>query len=214
LQQSHVEIISTKLNENFKNYAVKNDNENADIEGTNESSFDINSINSGTIVKEELTFIETEVDTKSKNHLAFSDKQSQREQKRNKVIGDKGELIAYKNLLEQYKHRDDIKIVPKAKVFVEKGIIKPGQADDSFGCDIVVEFSNGEHDYYEIKTGNNEFYLSPGEIDLAKKNMDNYHLWFITDSESDNPKIHDIDSKFVNEAKPVIEKYKCQIVFN
>jgi hypothetical protein len=142
-------------------------------------------------------------------HNSYSDNKSSRDNKRKAEIGDKGELLAYKKLQNQFSGKNTIKIIPKSRAFFDIGIIAAGQIDDGFGCDIVVEFEDGTEEYYEIKTGNQEFYLSIKEFEFASKYSGRYHLWFITDYDTDNPQIHEIAIyELIENAHPLIEKYK------
>lgn len=102
-------------------------------------------------------------------------------------------------------------VFPKSESFVEMGIILPGQ-EESGKCDIeYFDPVQNKRMFVEVKAGDkNSFDISPGELEFAKENGDNYELFIVYDLDLEEPNFIKIEKKFWNDAryhqKDIIEK--------
>lgn len=117
-------------------------------------------------------------------------KKSHQQECRLKEIGNSGELLVYNYLLSKYHV-----VEAKSEAFVQMGIIAAGQAM-SGGYDML--YKDGDKTIYvEVKTGEgNRFYLSPNELAFAREHADCYHVYYVTDLNTDKPKISVLADKF------------------
>lgn len=115
-----------------------------------------------------------------------------------KIIGNKGELVVYNLLCEQV---GENKVFPRSEAFVELGILKPGQAI-SGEYDISYLDENGKEFFVEVKTGDSKsFFISPGELQFAKDNAENYKLYLVFNMDKDHPDYIELPMKFWEDEK-------------
>ena len=117
------------------------------------------------------------------------------------------------NLLCNKEGIKDVKA--KSEAFVELGILKAGQAE-SRGYDIeYTDIKLNKTVFVEVKTGeSNSFYISPNELEFAKKHSDQYVVYVVYDVDTDTPRYEIIDEKFWNndkyKLKEIVEKYQVK----
>ncbi len=110
-----------------------------------------------------------------------------------KEIGNCGELLVY-NLLCQLYGVDNV--FPRSEAYVELGIIKPGKAV-SGDYDISYKDAAGNETFIEVKTGSeNRFYMTPSELQFAKRHADSYRVYYVRDIKSMSPKCTILTCKF------------------
>lgn len=81
------------------------------------------------------------------------------------------------------------------------GILKPGQAE-SGQYDISYKDPDGKIYFVEVKAGNNHrFFISPGELDFAKKNAGRFKLFIVYNLKRETPDFTEIPSKFWDNPK-------------
>lgn len=110
-----------------------------------------------------------------------------------KEIGNCGELLVYNLLCHQYGIEN---VFPRSEAYVELGIIKPGKAI-SGDYDISYKDSLGNETFIEVKTGSeNVFYMTPRELQFAKRHPDSYRIYYVYDIKSFSPKYMILPSRF------------------
>ena len=104
---------------------------------------------------------------KEKNSSVFIKKVKDKEDRKKKIFGNKGEYIVYNWLVDKY---GKINVFPRSEAFVEIGILKPGQAS-SGEYDLWYKDEAGRIIYVEVKTTGDgqSFIITPGELEFAKK---------------------------------------------
>lgn len=124
---------------------------------------------------------------------AYSRSLSSKSNENLKEIGNKGEQLIYNLLCEKY---GECNVFPRSEAFVELGILKPGQAI-SGDYDVSYKDAEGNEVFVEVKTGSkNMFYMTPGELQFAKKHSDSYKVYYVYDIENDSPKYAILPDKF------------------
>ncbi len=140
----------------------------------------------------------TNTASKTKTSGAFNQNSSERRNRNKKVFGNKGELIIYNLLCEQF-GKDSV--FPKSEAFVEVGILKPGQAS-SGQYDLSYIDESGTEFFVEVKTGDGKsFIISPGELHFAKQNSNQFKLFLVYEIDSENPKYIELPRKFWEDKK-------------
>ncbi|RBP01220.1 protein NO VEIN domain-containing protein [Rossellomorea aquimaris] len=115
-----------------------------------------------------------------------------------KIIGNKGELLIYNLLCKQYGMEN---VFPKSEAFVEIGILKPGQAS-SGEYDLSYQDDHRKTFFVEVKTGNaNSFVITPGELEFAKQNPDQFKMYLVSEIDSDKPKYQEVPACFWEDDK-------------
>lgn len=115
-----------------------------------------------------------------------------------KVAGNKGELAVYNLLCQQFGEKN---VFPHSEAFVEIGILKPGQAV-SGDYDISYKDENGNEFFVEVKAGDrNSFYITPSELDFAKKNASQYKLFLVYNLDKNPPDYIELPEKFWEDKK-------------
>lgn len=130
---------------------------------------------------------------KSRTNGTYTPGSAERRNRNQKVFGNKGELIIYNLLCEQFGKEN---VYPKSEAFVEIGILKPGQSS-SGQYDLSYKDESGTEFFVEVKTGDGKsFIISPGELDFAKQNPEQFKLFLVYDIDSDPPKYIELPKKF------------------
>ncbi len=130
---------------------------------------------------------------KNKANGSYTPGSAERRNKNQKVFGNKGELVIYNLLCEQFGEEN---VYPKSEAFVEIGILKPGQAS-SGQYDLSYMDKSGTEFFVEVKTGDGKsFIISPGELDFAKQNPDQFKLFLVYEINSETPKYIELPKKF------------------
>jgi len=123
---------------------------------------------------------------------------AERRNRNQKVFGNKGELVIYNLLCEQFGEEN---VYPKSEAFVEIGILKPGQAS-SGQYDLSYKDQSGTEFFVEVKTGDGKsFIISPGELDFAKQNPNQFKLFLVYEIDSETPKYIELPMKFWEDKK-------------
>lgn len=121
-----------------------------------------------------------------------------RRNRNQKVFGNKGELIIYNLLFKEFGEKN---VFPKSEAFVELGILKPGQAS-SGQYDLSYKDKSGTEFFVEVKTGDGKsFIISPGELEFAKQNPNQFKLFLVYDIDSETPKYIELPTKFWQDKK-------------
>lgn len=151
--------------------------------------------------KEELEFRDPssmKSPNKPRGKGSYNPGSAERKNRNQKVFGNKGELIIYNLLCEQFGEEN---VYPKSEAFVEIGILKPGQAS-SGQYDLSYRDESGIEYFVEVKTGDGRcFIISPGELDFAKQNPEQFKLFLVYDIDSDPPKYIELPKKFWEDKK-------------
>lgn len=151
--------------------------------------------------KREIEFHESKglPSTNKKRHSGVYTKSA--EEKANnakKIVGNKGELLIYNLLCEQYGTEN---VFPKSEAFVEISILKPGQAS-SGEYDLSYKDEHGKSFFVEVKTGDGKsFIITPGELEFAKQNPDQFKLYLVSEIDSDKPKYQEVPPRFWEDDK-------------
>ena len=137
------------------------------------------------------------VSSKSSKHKSPDYEKDARE---HKLLGDRGEYIVYcaevNRLIDELKisqHKAEQKIDWKSK-----------KGDDSCGYDILSKNIDGSDRYIEVKAtqrsdGDTTFYYTENELQFARQNGVNYHIYMVYDILSKNPKIWDMGNPFYDD---------------
>lgn len=151
--------------------------------------------------KEEPEFREprsTKGSGKSRPHGTYTPGSSDRRNRNQKVFGNKGELVIYNLLCEQFGEEN---VFPKSEAFIEIGILKPGQAS-SGQYDLSYKDELGTELFVEVKTGDGKsFIISPGELEFAKQNPNQFKLFLVYEIDSEPPKYIELPVKFWEDKK-------------
>lgn len=129
-----------------------------------------------------------------------------------KQNGNIGELLIYNALVSE--HGID-NVTPHSEAFIELGILKPGQAS-SGDYDIAYKGDDNHEIYVEVKTGErNMFYMSPGELEWAKKHSSSYYVYYVYDIHT-KPKYVILPQKFWEDGdkfqmREIIEKIEFKL---
>lgn len=135
---------------------------------------------------------------KPRSNGSYTPGSAERRNKNQKVFGNKGELVIYNLLCEQFGEEN---VYPKSEAFVEIGILKPGQAS-SGQYDLSYMDKSGTEFFVEVKTGDGKsFIISPGELDFAKQNPDQFKLFLVYEIDSGTPKYIELPKKFWEDKK-------------
>ena len=136
--------------------------------------------------------------SKPKSNGVYTPGSTERRNRNQKVFGNKGELIIYNLLCKQFGKEN---VFPKSEAFVELGILKPGQAS-SGEYDLSYKDEWGTEFFVEVKTGDGKsFVISPGELDFAKQNPDQFRLFLVYEIDSGTPKYIELPVKFWKDKK-------------
>ena len=128
-----------------------------------------------------------------KKQTVYVESQVQKQKRRQKLLGNKGELLVYNYLCNMF---GKSKVFTKSEAFVDLGLLTAGQAS-SGEYDISYIDKNGEHHFVEVKTGSKQsFIISPAELEFAEKHADNYELYIVYDVETEEPKFTKLPGKF------------------
>lgn len=128
----------------------------------------------------------------------FTDSEDEQRRKRLKEIGNNGELLIYNYLCDKYGVEN---VFPKSEAFITLGILKPGQAE-SGQYDISYKEPDGKTYFVEVKAGNkHRFFISPNELDFAKKNEGRYKLFIVYNLKKEIPDFIELPSKFWDNPK-------------
>ncbi|SLK50312.1 Uncharacterised protein [Mycobacteroides abscessus subsp. abscessus] len=124
---------------------------------------------------------------------AYTKSAEEKANKAKKIVGNKGELLIYNLLCKQHGKEN---VYPKSEAFVEIGILKPGQAI-SGEYDLSYKDKHGKLYYVEVKTGDGKsFIITPGELEFAKQNPDQFKLYLVSEIDSDQPKYQEVPLRF------------------
>ena len=154
--------------------------------------------------------IDTEYQRLNNYHGTFSRQNSENKNRRLKQIGNIGELLIYNFLCNKYGRE---KVHPHSEAYVELGIIKPGQAI-SGEYDISYTDENNEEIYVEVKTGDrNTFFMSPGELNFAKRHSAYYYIYYVHNIDPQCPKFDILPTEFWKNDKFMIKEIVEKIEF-
>ncbi|AFS77514.1 hypothetical protein Curi_c04390 [Gottschalkia acidurici 9a] len=151
--------------------------------------------------KEEAVFRDPgsmESPSKPRSNGTYTQGSAERRNRNQKVFGNKGELVIYNLLCEQFGEEN---VFPKSEAFVEVGILKPGQAS-SGKYDLSYKDESGTEFFVEVKTGDGKsFMISPGELEFAKQNPNQFKLFLVYEIDSETPKYIELPVKFWEDKK-------------
>lgn len=136
--------------------------------------------------------------SKPKANGIYTPGSAERRNRNQKVFGNKGELVKYNLLCEQFGEEN---VFPKSEAFVELGILKPGQAS-SGQYNLSYKNESGTEFFIEVKTGNGKsFIISPDELDFAKQNPNQFKLYLVYEIDSGTSKYIELPVKFWGDKK-------------
>ena len=149
----------------------------------------------------------TESKNGKKGQGSVTNKGKDRKERNQKIAGNKGELLVYNLLCQNYGKEN---VFPRSEAYVDLDILKPGQAI-SGDYDISYKDSAGNEFYVEVKTGDSQsFFVSPDEMKFAKANGERYELIYVFNLENDVPNYHKLPKKFWEDShyqkKEIVEK--------
>ena len=143
------------------------------------------------VVYSEKSAVNTETGVGHKHHGVYSMNKAIQRERRLKETGNSGELVVYNYLCKKYGEEN---VEPWSEAFVQLHIILPGQTKP--GCDLTYR-DNNKTIYVEVKTSEgNRIYMSPGELEFAHKHADNYRVFYVTDINTEQPKLSVLEPKF------------------
>lgn len=129
---------------------------------------------------------------------SYIEKENQRSRRNKKIAGNKGELLIYNELCNKYGRKH---VYPKSEAFVELGILKAGQASSGEYDLSYIDFDGMEH-FVEVKVSSGQsFIITPGELNFAKKNPNQFRIYLVSDIDSDNPNYKILPPKFWEDDK-------------
>jgi hypothetical protein len=148
---------------------------------------------------------------KKRHSGAYTKSAEEKANNAKKIVGNKGELLIYNLLCKEYGIEN---VFPKSEAFVEIGILKPGQAS-SGEYDISYKDEHGKTFFVEVKTGDGKsFIITPGELEFAVKNSDQFKLYLVSEIDSDKPKYKEMPSRFWEDdkfrLKEVVERIEVE----
>lgn len=136
--------------------------------------------------------------SKPRSNGTYTPGSAERRNRNQKVFGNKGELIIYNLLCKQFGEEN---VFLKSEAFVEVGILKPGQAS-SGQYDLSYKDESGTEFFVEVKTGDGKsFIISPGELEFAKQNPNQFKLFLVYEIDSETPKYIELPAKFWEDKK-------------
>ena len=143
---------------------------------------------------------------------SYTSSMEEKNNKKKKIAGNKGELLIYNYLKDQYAD----KVTAISEAFEDMGILTPGQGDSTKGYDIEYRDDNGALFFVEVKTGSpNGFIISPKEMEFAKQHAEEYELYLVYDLDANPPAFIKLPRKFWEDKKfrlkNIIEK--IEVVF-
>lgn len=147
----------------------------------------------------------------NRRKAAFTEKEDEKSRRNKKIAGNKGELLIYNKLCSEYGKEN---IFPKSEAFVELGILKAGQAS-SGDYDLSYIDVDGNEYFVEVKVGNGQsFVITPGELEFAKNNPNQFKIYLVSEIDSISPKFKILPLKFWEDdefiLKPVIERIEVE----
>jgi hypothetical protein len=149
----------------------------------------------------------TESKNGKKGQGSVTNKGKDRKERNQKIAGNKGELLVYNLLCQNYGKEN---VFPRSEAYVDLDILKPGQAI-SGDYDISYKDSAGNEFYVEVKTGDSQsFFVSSDEMKFARENVERYELIYVCNLDNDVPNYHKLPKKFWEnphyQKKEIIEK--------
>jgi hypothetical protein len=149
--------------------------------------------------------------SKIRSNGTYTQSFAERRNRNQKVFGNKGELVIYNLLCKRFREEN---VFPKSEAFVEVGILKPGQAS-SGQYDLSYKDESGTEFFVEVKTGDGKsVIISPGELDFAKQNPDQFKLFLVYEIDSETPKYIELPAKFWEDKKfrktEIVERIEFQ----
>ena len=177
-----------------------------------ESDFEFPIVNSVEFVSLSLADAPKET-PKNKNAKVNVSHDYEKEARRNKKFGDRGEKIVYDAEIERIRSDFDL-TEAKAK----KKVKWISRDSDAYGYDILSVNKNGTPRYIEVKAtqsnvGDMDFYYTQNELDTAMKYGKNYYIYIVYCILSSEPKIWVLQNPFIKKDKlellPI--KYKVKV---
>jgi len=146
--------------------------------------------------KQEIQFSESKggsLTTRKASSGVYTKSAEDKANKAKKIAGNKGELLIYNLLCNQYGKEN---VFPKSEGFVDIGVLKPGQAS-SGEYDLSYKDEHGKRFFVEVKTGDGKsFIISPGELQFAKNHPNQFTLYLVSEIDSDKPKYKELPQRF------------------
>lgn len=135
-------------------------------------------------------------------------KDYEKESKRAKRIGDRGEKIVYDFEIDR---------VTKLLKQAEKKVRWVSRESDSFGYDILSVNDDGSERYIEVKAttgkvGDTNFYYTAHELATAKEKGAAYYIYIVYDIMSKKPKIWQIQNPFCNKSGVKLDLIPIQYI--
>ena len=172
-----------------------------------------------TVKSEDIQFVNLQLvngkpTTTSKTHPTTPSPDYEKEARKYKKLGDRGESIVYKAEIKRLMEELSIKSEEKAK----KLINWVSRESDAFGYDIQSVNKDKTPRYIEVKAtqrkvGDMDFYYTENEYETAKKYGKDYYIYVVYEILTPYPKVWIIKNPFENgegvKMKPV--KYKIQL---
>lgn len=124
----------------------------------------------------------------------FTESENDKQNKRKKEQGNKGELVVYTYLCDKY---GEANVFPRSEAYVTLGLLKPGQAK-SGEYDISYKDKISKEHFVEVKTSNSgkSFFITVGELDFAKKHPDQFEIILVTNLDNEIPDISVLPKRF------------------
>lgn len=136
--------------------------------------------------------------SKPRSNGTYTPGSAEHRNRNQKVFGNKGEFVIYNLLCENFGEEN---VFPKSEAFIEVGILKPGQAS-SGQYDLSYKDESGTEFFVEVKTGDGKsFIISPGELEFAKQNPNQFKLFMVYEIDSETPKYIELPVKFWEDKK-------------
>ena len=170
-------------------------------------------VDSGDIQFVDLQLTSGKQTTTSKTHSATPSPDYEKEARKYKKLGDRGESIVYKAEIRRLK--EELSITEAKAMKLIKWV---SRESDAYGYDIQSVNKDNTPRYIEVKAtqrkvGDMDFYYTESEYETAKKYGKDYYIYVVYEILTPHPKVWVIKNPFENgegvKMKPV--KYKVQL---
>lgn len=127
------------------------------------------------------------------SHSVYIESQAQKHRRKQKLLGNKGELLVYNFLCDKFGKEN---VFQKSEAFVEMGLLTAGQASSGDYDIAYIDEEKNTH-FVEVKTGSKQsFIISQKELEFAMKHSDRYELFLVYNVDSETPEFIKLPERF------------------
>ena len=132
-------------------------------------------------------------DKHGSSHSVYIESQAQKQRRKQKLLGNKGELLVYNFLCNKFGKEN---VFQKSEAFVEMGLLTAGQASSGDYDIAYIDEEKNTH-FVEVKTGSKQsFIISQKELEFAMKHSDRYELFLVYNVDSETPEFIKLPERF------------------